>query len=103
MGDHLEQAAKFSKSRESSLNVSDYVSKSHCVNYTYCLMIIQVESVYRSTFFNFIAYMLYQISKSHSLDILFSDNCDNATLNLFLKLLDAFPIPKLVEVKVNYT
>ena len=26
MGDHLEQAAKFSKSRESTLNVSDSVS-----------------------------------------------------------------------------
>lgn len=26
MGDHLEEAAKFSKSRESTLNVSDYVS-----------------------------------------------------------------------------
>ena len=59
--------------------------------------------MYRSAFFNFIAYMLYQISKSRSLNILFSDDCDNATLNLFLKLLDAFPIPKLAEVKVNYS
>ena len=68
-----------------------------------CLIIIQVESMYRSTFFNFIAYMLYQISKSHSLNILFSSSCDNATISLFLKLLDVFPIPKLAEVKVNYS
>ena len=56
--------------------------------------------MYRSTFFNFIAYMIYQISKSQGLDILFSDNCDNATLDLFLKLLNVYPIPPLAEVKV---
>lgn len=61
---------------------------------------MQVNSTYRSAFFNFIAYMICQISKSHCLDILFSDNCDNTTLDLFLELLDAYPIPKLVEVKV---
>ena len=54
----------------------------------------------RSAFFNFIAYMIYQISKGVNLDILFSDNCDNTTLDLFLKLLKAYPIPKLVEIKV---
>ena len=62
---------------------------------------IQVESMYRSTFFNFIAYMIFQISKSHNLDILFKNKCDKATLKLFLKLLDAFPIPKLAEIKVR--
>ena len=44
--------------------------------------------------------MLCQIIKSCNLNILFSDNCDNTTLDLFLKLLKAYPIPKLVEIKV---
>ena len=57
--------------------------------------------MYQSSFFNFIAYMIFQMSKDHNLDILFSDSCDNATLDLYLKLLDAYPIPKLSEVKVR--
>lgn len=47
------------------------------------------------------AKMIFQMSKGHNLDILFSDSCDNATLDLYLKLLDAYPIPKLSEVKVR--
>ena len=61
---------------------------------------MQVDSVYRSTFFNFIVYMIYQISKNCSLDILLRDNCENIMFNLFLKLLDAYSIPKLAEIKV---
>ena len=44
--------------------------------------------------------MICQMSKSHNLDMLFSDTCDDAALDLFLKLLDAYPIPKLSEIKV---
>ena len=44
--------------------------------------------------------MICQMSKSHNLNMLFSDACDNAALDLFLKLLDAYPIPKLSEIKV---
>ena len=65
-------------------------------------VIVQVDSIYRSSFFNFIAYMICQMSKSHNLDMLFSDSCDNAALDLFLKLLDVYPIPKLSEIKVIY-
>lgn len=41
------------------------------------------------------------MSKSHNLDMLFSVSCNDATLDLFLKLLDAYPIPKLSEIKVR--
>ena len=101
MGDHLEQAASFSKSRESTLNVSDSVSfissDTHCSLY----ITAQVDSIYRSSFFNFIAYMICQISRGRNLDMLLSDNCDDATLDLFLKLLNVCPIPKLSEIKVT--
>jgi len=40
------------------------------------------------------------MSKSRNLDMLFSVYCDNATLDLFLRLLNAYPIPKLAEIKV---
>ena len=66
-------------------------------------VIVQVDSMYRTSFFNFIAYMICQMSKNHNLDMIFSDSCDNAALDLFLKLLDAYPIPKLSEIKVTVT
>ena len=62
----------------------------------------QVDSAYKTSFFNFIACMIYEISKSHSLELLFSSHCDDATLDLFLKLLDVYPVPKLSEIKVRY-
>ena len=55
--------------------------------------------MYKSAFFNFIAYMIYQISKGHNLKLLFSGHLD--TLDLFLSLLDVYPVPKLPEVKVK--
>jgi len=57
--------------------------------------------VCKTAFFNFIAYMIYQISKSQNLQLLFSDHCDDATLDLFLKLLNAHPVPELPEIKVK--
>ena len=56
--------------------------------------------MYKAAFFNFVAYMVYRISKSHGLELLFGTYCDSATQDLFLKLLDAYPIPKLSEIKV---
>ena len=53
--------------------------------------------MYKSAFYNFIAYMLYHISKSHNLDVLLKDL---ALLDLFLKLLEVYTIPKLAEIKV---
>ena len=44
--------------------------------------------------------MICQLSKGHNLEMLFSDCCNDAALDLFLKLLDAYPIPKLSEIKV---
>ena len=57
--------------------------------------------MYKTTFFNFIAYMIYKISNSHGLELLFSSHCDSATWDLFLKLLVVQPIPRLFEIKVN--
>ena len=53
--------------------------------------------MYRSAFFNFVAYMLYQISINHCSDVLLNDQ---AVLDLFLRLLEAYAIPKLIEIKV---
>ena len=47
--------------------------------------------------------MIYQISKSHCLELLSSVHCDDATLDLFLMLLDICPLPKLTEIKVKST
>ena len=45
--------------------------------------------------------MIYEISKSRGLELLFSRYCDDATLCLFQKLLDVYPVPKLSEIKVS--
>ena len=45
--------------------------------------------------------MIYEISRSRGLELLFSSHCDDATLDLFLKLLDVYPVPKLSEIKVS--
>ena len=58
---------------------------------------LQVDSIYTSAFFNFIAYMLYQISKSCDINVSLDDP---AVLDLFLRLLEVYAIPKLPEVKV---
>ena len=56
--------------------------------------------MYRSAFFNFVAFMLHQIFKNHDLGVMLSDS---AVLKLFLRLLEACTIPKLIEIKViNY-
>ena len=44
--------------------------------------------------------MICQISRGRNLDMLLSDHCDDSILDLFLKLLDIYPIPKLSEIKV---
>jgi len=57
--------------------------------------------MYKTAFFNFIAFMIYQIIKGHNLKLLFSSHPD--ILDLFLTILEVYPVPKLPEVKVNYT
>ena len=46
------------------------------------------------------AYMIYQTSKHQNFKILLSDECRDAILDLFLQLLEVYPIPKLAEIKV---
>lgn len=57
--------------------------------------------MYKATFFNFIAYTISIISKDLNLEMLYSENCDAATLDLFLQLLEAFDTPKLSELKAR--
>jgi len=45
--------------------------------------------------------MIYEISKSCGLELLFSIHCNDATLDLFLKLLHVYAVPKLSEIKVS--
>ena len=47
------------------------------------------------------AYMIYHTSKHQNFEVLLNDECDDATLDLFLQLLEVYPIPKLAEVKVR--
>ena len=58
--------------------------------------------MYKTTFFNFIAFMIHKISNSHGLELLFSSQCESTTLELFFKLLVVQPIPKLFEIKVGF-
>ena len=99
IGNHLEQAASFAKSRESTLSIADSVCWFFIVSWWF--VHVQVDSICKIAFFNFIAYMIYRISKSHCLELLLSSHCDDATLDLFLRLLDIYPLPRLTEIKVR--
>ena len=82
MTEYLERAAAFTRSRESSLNITD-----------------TVQAIFQSSFVDFLVYVVTKINANRNLDILFDKNCSAATHELFLSLLDTFVPPKLSQVK----
>ena len=82
MVEHLERAAAFTRSHESSLNITD-----------------AVQAMFQSAFTDFMIVMVSWINESRNLDVLFSDECTDIVEELFLSLLENFPTPKLTQLK----
>lgn len=82
MAEYLERAASFTKSQESTLNITD-----------------SIQTVFKTLFFDFLVYMVSRINEHFNIDVLF-DNSTPAVHSLFLEILDIFPVPNLSQVNV---
>ena len=82
MAEYLERAASFTKSQESTLNITD-----------------SIQTVFKTLFFDFLVYMVSRINEHFNIDILFDTNTP-AVHELFLEILEVFPVPNLSQVNV---
>ncbi len=86
MIEQLEKAASFTHSRESTLNITDFI-----------------QTVFKNAFFDFLVYMISRINEEFNIDVIFNASCSPAVRALFLDILQVFPIPKLAQLKVLST
>ena len=86
MTECLEKAATFTKDHESTLNITD-----------------TVQTMFKSLFFDFLVCMLSQINQDFNIDVLFNSDCTPAVMELFLGILQVFPLPKLSQLQVRST
>ena len=83
MTEYLERAAKFTQTRESSLNITD-----------------AVQTMFHSLFTDFMVVMVTRINTGRNLDVLFTDNCTPVLEKLFLELMGTVTPPKLDRLKM---
>ena len=83
MVEHLERAATFTQSQDSSLNITD-----------------AVQAMFQSYFTDFMIVMVTRINKDRNLDVLFTPDCNPVLESLFLSLLETFSSPKLAQLKI---
>ena len=82
MSEYLEKAVAFTKSRYSTLNITD-----------------TVHTTFKGLFFDFLVYMIYLINEDCNIDVLFQPSCTPEIQSLFLEIVSIFKIPKLSELK----
>jgi len=82
MTKYLNRAAKFTKDYESTLNITD-----------------SVQTMFKSSFFDFLVCTLSQINEGLNIDVLFDTDCTNAVQKLFLDILRVVPLPKLSRLQ----
>ena len=83
MVEHLERAATFTQSQNSSLNIKD-----------------AIQAMFQSTFTDFMVVMVARINNNRNLDVLFAPDCNPVIESLFLSLLETLPCPKLSQLKI---
>ena len=87
MLEYLERAATFSKQRESTLNITDFI-----------------QTQFKSLFFDFCIYMLSRANEHYNLDIVFEEKEDFSPVKtLFLDIFQHFPMPKLSQLSLLST
>ena len=82
MIEYLERAAKFTLTRESSLNITD-----------------AVQTMFHSSFTDFMVVMVTKINSMRNLDVLFTDKRSKVIDKLFLDLMGTVTPPKLAQLK----
>lgn len=83
MKEQLERAAVFSKSRESTLNITES---------------IQVNL--KSLFFDFLVYMVSKVNDNLNIDVIFNIDCTPAIVEFFIQILKFLPTPNLTQVQL---
>ena len=81
MAEQLEKAAIFTRSRESTLNMTEVI-----------------QTNFKSLFLDFLVYMISHINENYNIDILFDPGCSDAVQELFLKILRVFPTSDLSQI-----
>ena len=84
MSEYLEKAVVFTRSQDSTLNITD-----------------SIQTTFKSLFFDFLVYMISRINEDCNIDVLFSPNSSPAVQELFLNIVRVFQIPKLSELKMR--
>ena len=84
MAEYLEKAVVFTRSQYSTLNITD-----------------SIQATFKNHFFDFLVYMISRINEDCNIDVLFSPDSSPAIEELFLNITQAFPVPKLSQLKVR--
>ena len=84
MSEYLEKAVVFTRSQDSTLNITD-----------------SIQTTFKSLFFDFLVYMISRINEDCNIDVLFSPTSSPAIQDLFLNIVRVFQIPKLSELKIR--
>ena len=84
MSEYLEKAVVFTRSQDSTLNITD-----------------SIHTTFKSLFFDFLVYMTSRINEDCNIDVLYSPTSLQAVQDLFLNIVRALHIPKLSELKVR--
>ena len=83
MKELLERAAVFSKSRESTLNITE-----------------SIQAKLKSLFFDFLVFMISKVNENLNIDVIFNCDCTPAIVELFIQILDILPTPDLTQVQL---
>ena len=84
MSEYLEKAVAFTRSQDSTLNITD-----------------SIQTTFKVLFFDFLVYMVSRFNENCNIDVLFSPASRPATNDLFLSIARVYPIPKLSQLKVR--
>ena len=84
MSEYLEKAVVFTRSQDSTLNITD-----------------SIQTTFKSLFFDFLVYMISRINEDCNIDVLFLPDSSPAIQELFLNIVRVFKIPKLSELKAR--
>lgn len=83
MAEYLEQAATFSKQRESTLNITD-----------------SIQTQFKALFMDFCVYLLTRANENFNLDIVYAEGVASPTHKLFVDIFRIFPVPKLPQLNL---
>ena len=83
MVEHIQKVPKLMYAQECTLNITD-----------------SIQSIVRSTFFDFLVYIFARINQELYLNIILEQDCPPVIEDLFLKLLQTIKVPDLTQLKV---